>query len=1664
MKRKVQKHIFALLAMAMVCAMFGRFDPALVAYAEEPPAGNAIVWDFEDGTLGDFKILSGSFGTLISDIPYDHNSNPIAPYPRQGDWHLTTLESTTTYTEAINPGGKYPVDSLSKMTTPTDAYKGAVRSPVFRLDEPEINFLVGGGHNENVYVALCDAYGQEIITANNPISGETMTRIEWDLSDYDVVGKNVFVKIVDNATSNWGHITFDDFHAVGYVDVNVDILPMPAPEIRWSFEDGALAPFTITEGAFSDDLIASWHVDRNDRTTPVNKDGNYYLSTVEKDGILVGNYNETFTGTICSPKFKIQNPVITMKLAGGTNAKNYVAVCKASDDTELKRVTVPKDGNILADVTIDLGTAYTKDEVVYIKIVDGTTSSYGYIQVDDIRARGVVIKEITQNYSDIAWSFEDGTLSPFTTTDTFGKLVVDRATDRNDKITPMNKDGTYYLSTVEVENPNSYDEGFRGSITSPNFVLDPANPVVKFRISGGTNSANYVALCDTDTNQELIKLSPPKNGHPLSLVQLSLVGKYAEGQSVYIKIVDGTTSGWGFIQVDDFRFKGATPSYTYNKVRWSFENGTILPFTTTDTFGQLIVSRDKDLNNNTTPMGKHGKYYLSTVMTSETAFSESFTGTLRSPSFCLDPNDPKIYLKISGGPVGYVAAYKSGTDTQLAKVNPTEGGHPFKEEVLDLTDKISEGELIYLAIVDPADKGPWGLVQVDDIRASVAFKEEQPLTSESQLAALTGWAPTRFTKLKTMLQDLLDTYGEEEYPVGSEYLKNVSAMQTKHLNMVKKGIKPSDPAIEEFKTEMNQLEYDATVSNPLLTQAPIVFVTRNQYQQDHHNTHNMLPSYPLEINSSSYLGGGAIKVIDFADNGKVSTLKEDADGVYRDPDVSYDGDKILVSYRDNWDGSYNIHEYALSGDKTSIVDEKQLTSMSTADDMDPMYLPSGQIVFDGTRDPKYVMCNRHISSNLYRMEADGANIVKITNSTLFERPTDVLPDGRILYDRWEYNDRDFGSAQGLWTVETDGTQQVTYYGNNSPTGATIDAKAIPGTNKVIATLSSTHDVAWGALAIIDRTKGVDGSAPVERTWPASAKSMIGDPNKNGNNIDAFTGLSIKYEDPQPLSDKYFIASRQIPGKGRKMGLYLLDVFGNETLIYEDASGLGAFDANVLAPREKEIVTAERRNYNDDVGSFFVQNVYQGTHMQGVEPGSVKSLRIVESMDKKYISQDQQWGGEGQQNPGVNWHSFEVKRVLGEVPVYEDGSAYFEVPQDVFVYFQLLDEDGRMIQSMRSGTLVQSGEKTGCVGCHEDRRVSPNVNTSSKTPMALEANAKIVPNPAYTEGSDLPKTIVVNTPDKPQKRAVDFEARTDSLADYDNEVLYPEVTDLPSMNFITEVQPIFTKNCLSCHGYSNPSGGLTLVPDKDVIFNASYMDLWRNRGKSGVYFGNLAGAIGGGSSAFTNAKAWGSYNSPLVKKIYEDEQHKTRLTDAEKRRIAEWVDLNAPYYGDYSTNYGYNPGGRSAITQAERNALGDTRGLSWGSNPRGMIYFDNPEKSPILAGKTGVAYDSALAIIKAGQARLLQAPDVDWRGLTTVPGNSNVTITNPWRFNALDQWRTDKVALRHAIEAANREAIANGTKRYDTDNTTANGLPEWPEWPIEGQNPRWPSASQPDMLP
>lgn len=373
----------------------------------------------------------------------------------------------------------------------------------------------------------------------------------------------------------------------------------------------------------------------------------------------------------------------------------------------------------------------------------------------------------------------------------------------------------------------------------------------------------------------------------------------------------------------------------------------------------------------------------------------------------------------------------------------------------------------------------------------------------------------------------------------------------------------------------------------------IIYIERDQYAPDHHNTATLF-QYG-EINEKSFAPGGAMRIYD-VDSRTSRTLIELKNGIVRDPEISFDGKKVIFSMRKSPEDFYHIYEMNLDG--TGL---KQLTSATGISDIDPIYLPDGSIVFTSTRQPKYCMCNRHIMGNLFRMNADGSNITQIGVSTLFEGHSTLLNDGRILYDRWEYVDRNFGDAQGLWTVNPDGTKHSIYYGNNTASpGGVIDGRQIPGTDLVACTFGSCHDRPWGAIAIIDRKKGVDGRDAVVQIWPKEAIGIVG----NGD-LDSFKWIDRFFEDPFPVNKDYLLASRTIWFKrgdwnieDSKQGIYLLGPDGMEELILEGDKSL--YDPQIIQPREKPVILPTMRNFKDNTGRFYVENVYEGTHMAGVK--------------------------------------------------------------------------------------------------------------------------------------------------------------------------------------------------------------------------------------------------------------------------------------------------------------------------------------------------------------------------------------------------------------------------------------------------------------------------------
>ncbi len=758
--------------------------------------------------------------------------------------------------------------------------------------------------------------------------------------------------------------------------------------------------------------------------------------------------------------------------------------------------------------------------------------------------------------------------------------------------------------------------------------------------------------------------------------------------------------------------------------------------------------------------------------------------------------------------------------------------------------------------------------------------------------------------------------------------------------------------VARLAAEFLALRREALAAHPLVSGQPLLFVVRPQYRPDHHNTETMFQTG--EINTGSFQGGGALKSIDLA-TGQVKTLLEVPEGLARDPDVSFDGTKILFSMRRNREDDYHIYEMQADGSGL-----RQITFGSGLTDIDPIYLPDERILFTSTREPKYCMCNRHIMGNLFTMEADGSNIQQIGHSTLHEGHPSLLSDGRIIYDRWEYVDRNFGDAQGVWSCNPDGTNHAIYWGNNTNSpGAVLDNRAIPGTDLLLANFSSCHDRPWGALAIVDRRLGLDGRSPVLRTWPASAIDLVGQ-----GNYDTFVRVNPKYEDPYPLSDKVFLCSR-MTGRGEEMGIYLLDTFGNEALLHVEEPG--CFDPLPLGPRPRPPVIPPRIDLTKNEGYYYVENVYVGTGMETVEPGSVKYLRVVESPEKRFWTGPAWDGGTGQQAPGMAWNDFNNKRIIGTAPVEADGSVYIAVPADTYVYFQLLDERGMMVQSMRSGTIVRPGETSGCVGCHDQRRSSAQLAYSGA---------------AWQHG--------------PRQLAPWFGP--------------PRL-----FSYTAEVQPVLDRHCTSCHDYGQEAGQkLNLAGDLGVVFNTSYTEL-RNKGWVNV--------VGAGPFQVQMPKSWGSHASRLTKVLRDGHgkpeiDEKVQLDPDSFNRLVTWIDINAPYYPDYAGGaYRDNPFGRAPVTGDELKRLGELTRLNL--NDRGQftqVSFTRPESSPCLAalgGPEDARYQEALAILRAGQARLAATPRPDMPGFRN---DSPVEVKQEEKYQA-----------QVTLEAKMRAAIARGKR-------------------------------------
>jgi hypothetical protein len=439
------------------------------------------------------------------------------------------------------------------------------------------------------------------------------------------------------------------------------------------------------------------------------------------------------------------------------------------------------------------------------------------------------------------------------------------------------------------------------------------------------------------------------------------------------------------------------------------------------------------------------------------------------------------------------------------------------------------------------------------------------------------------------------------------------------------------------------------------------------------------------------------------DTGKVAVLLDDPDGGIRDPAVHYDGRQIVFSYRKGKGPYYLLH--TINADGSGL---RQLTQ-GPYDDIEPIWLPDGRIMFVSSRCNRCVNCHTTRVAVLYCCDADGGNLRALSSNNEHDNTPWLLPSGQVLYTRWEYVDRNQMAFHHLWTTNPDGTRQTVFYGNQLWGTTIIDAKPVHGSRKIVASFSPGHGQREhdGVITLIDPRYGPDD--------PAGARPV---------------SLSADYRDPWAFSETAFMAAQGpemvlMDGEGQTQTLYRLPEA-------DVRAGLQCHEPRPLVARAREPAVRNAVDWAGETGRLVLSDIYQGRNMQGLRRGEIKRLLVLETLPKPM-------NYTGGMEPLSYGGTFTLERVLGTVPVEPDGSAYVELPALRSLFFVALDENDLSVKRMQSFLTVLPGETTTCVGCHEQRTLAPPLARGEV--MALRRPvSKVQPIAGVPDVLDFPRDV------------------------------------------------------------------------------------------------------------------------------------------------------------------------------------------------------------------------------------------------------------------------------------------------------------------------------------
>jgi len=688
-----------------------------------------------------------------------------------------------------------------------------------------------------------------------------------------------------------------------------------------------------------------------------------------------------------------------------------------------------------------------------------------------------------------------------------------------------------------------------------------------------------------------------------------------------------------------------------------------------------------------------------------------------------------------------------------------------------------------------------------------------------------GWAAEEadLKNLRLAVEDLSRTF-PEKYIQGPKFLERLAIME-------------KAPATGADKAKLDQefkaLQREALLANPLLDFDRMLVIQRNPAQMglpQNWEGNCSLPKRGYEnaiVILSSIRTSADLKIL----------FKPPRGEFVGDMDLDFDAARMLFSMPGS-NGCWQVFEMNADG---SNLRQLPLIPDKDVDNYGGCYLPDGNLIFVSSATFVGVPCVRGSAdvANLFRWERAEGSIRRLTYEQDHDWCPNVMSDGRILYLRWEYADIPHYVSRILFTMNPDGTVQREFYGSNSYwPNSLFYARPAPGSaTKFFGVVSGHHDTKrMGELVLFDTALGRHEADGAIQRIPGRGRKV--DPVIRDQLV---AGSWPKYLHPWPLSEKYVIVAAQ-PSQGQDWGIYLVDVFDNMVLI-KKTPGMALLEPIPLKARPRPPVVPSKVKPGATDALVHISDIYTGPGLKGVPRGAVKQLRL--------LTYGFSYKGMGGQIDRIGFDGpWDVRIIMGTVPVSPDGSANFRVPANLPIAMQPLDVDGRALQLMRSWMTAMPGEVVSCAGCHERQ------NTASPLRLPLALTRPPVEIKPWWGGAR-------------------------------------------GFSFTNEVQPVLDRYCIACHdgragrpdlrgGSFARAGGKDPGYDTPNLFSTSYQALKRFV-RNATIESDMHLLMPGEFHADTTA----------LMQLLEAGHHGVKLNPEAWDRFNTWIDLNTPARGSWT---------------------------------------------------------------------------------------------------------------------------------------------------------------------